>query len=287
LLRLLLRHSGAARLRAAVFFGSYFTRRTELLSLRFSAKDSKAGPFEFLLEASATKVAADEDAENAETGMYEKVESATPLKALAKASCAHLDATDELFDAALATQATLNLIYIVSASHVNGDAELVAWTFDRVGSMACRRGDKRRRACLTWFAAAASEVSLGADVAKMHLHKVLAPVQRALDEAETSTEATETAALAQELLQHLDGVVGAQAVARASAHVSSQLAKKRRANKAKQAAAVIADPRQAAADKLDRNRAKRDTLKRKHAKHKEGESRVVKPKKPPTYAMDT
>ena len=191
--------------------------------------------------------------------------------AVATASCAALDAGDDRFDSALATQSSKNLLFVLGSGLVDAGAAREA--LETLAAAAGRRGDGRRRAVFAVFAACLERAPAALEAC---LGKCVAPLHRAIDEERerdaaardwgkkrTEDRDTATAALAQDVLQRFEDAFGAETVARAVGAVVSELRRKRDERKAAKKKMAVTDPAAFSKRKLARGEEKKAGRKRK------------------------
>lgn len=107
------------RWEASRFVGNYLSRRSTV-ALRFDP----AAPYEYLVD--------DEGA----------------LTKIAKVSLSHIDVNDDHFDQKLAHQSAKNLLFVAAVLHTSSSDAAVAWMFQRLSSMSCRRRLPVSRTCV-------------------------------------------------------------------------------------------------------------------------------------------
>ena len=193
--------------------------------------------------------------------------------AVATVSCAALDAGDDRFDSALATQSSKNLLFVLGSGLVDAGAAREA--LETLAAAAGRRGDGRRRAVFAVFAACLERAPAALEAC---LGKCVAPLHRAIDEERerdaaardwgkkrTEDRDTATAALAQDVLQRFEDAFGAETVARAVGAVVSELRRKRDERKAAKKKMAVTDPAAFSKRKLARGEEKKAGRKRKAA----------------------
>ena len=191
--------------------------------------------------------------------------------AVATVSCAALDAGDDRFDSALATQSSKNLLFVLGSGLVDAGAAREA--LETLAAAAGRRGDGRRRAVFAVFAACLERAPAALEAC---LGKCVAPLHRAIDEERerdaaardwgkkrTEDRDTATAALAQDVLQRFEDAFGAETVARAVGAVVSELRRKRDERKAAKKKMAVTDPAAFSKRKLARGEEKKAGRKRK------------------------
>ena len=153
-----------------------------------------------------------------------------------RAACAALDAPDDVFDEAVATQAAKNALY--AAGH---HSTLAADVLKRLTDAAGRRGAARRKAVFAFVAACLAHSTIGPDPVRAALDRVCAALRRALDDDDV-----DVAALATDVVGRLEDALGADVVGRALAEAAAAQRRKRSGRVAEAAREKVVDPRGAA-----------------------------------------
>jgi len=191
------------------------------------------------------------------------------LRDVARALVMHLDRPDEHFEPILGALAVDNLKLIA----VRLGSDDFDWLFQRLSSMAARRGNRRRQCFFHWLDSILGV--LDRSVIENQLTVLLAPLHRAVEEEDrrererrrdpftrsTNKEDNEfqsaVAAQAHEILRKLEDIVGAEKLASTLASLVSKMKARRTERRSKRAIQAVADPAAAARAKIERNLDKR------------------------------
>ena len=167
----------------------------------------------------------------------------------------------------------------------------VRWLIMRLSNIAKRRGVLRRDAVFKCFAAFAMKCE--ADVLKKHLQLMMEPLNRAIEDVANKKEGmaqkryrdkdleervSQEADLANEVMSHLEEIIGSDIFVQSLAAVKTKAREKRETRKQELAAQLIKDPEAAAERKILKQHKEKERRKRRIEERKA--SRGVHTKKP-------